>query len=246
MNLVDRKEKYDRVRNFLKNSEYKNGIVNAILYKKVNQNEIIDMFICFDDDKLFHTPNDDNSFVINPRISKTDKQVVIDFITSLDNGFEACYLSLEMHIVIHKVLEEYSELFKNQLDGIYHYLEYCKDTGINNTVLDNLTFYHNCDLFYWYYEVCFMGYEVITSTILNNNRLMLGFNENLGYMIAVLDKSTLILKEMKYHRYFDSAVNDYKNRYYDNCIKEYQGSDQKMNNDIKEHMFSLNLGNKNV
>jgi hypothetical protein len=245
MNLTDRKEKYDRVKNILKNSDFKDATINTVLYKKIDQDELIDMSICFENERLSNIFID-NPIIVSSQISEIDKQAVIDLISSLENGFEACYLSLEMHIVIHKVFENNSEIFKNQMDGIYRYLEYCKETSINNTVLDNLTFYNYCDLFHMYYEDCFRGYEIITSTIFNNDKLLLGFNEKLGYMIAVLDKDTFVLKEMKQHRYFDSAVNDYKNRYYDNCISEYQSKDQDMNDKINKHIHFLNTGDENA
>lgn len=228
MDLNERQEKYELIKSNLNETDYPNGFINCILCKKSEDNMILDTNISeinFDDVLL------SGEFVIDDY----ERQLVRDIIQSFDSGYEGCYISIGIHTIIHKVLEEYPQDFENVLEGIYHYLEFCKETGINERLLNSLTFGDTCDLFYWYYDLSFKGYEIIINNTLNEDKLLLGYDKEKGYIIAVIDNQTFILKDAKYHRYFDSAVNDYKNRYYDSCINEYKSKEQKLAKCIDEH-----------
>lgn len=159
---------------------YEDGIINFVLCKKIKEkNKLIIGFKDFDENQFIMLTNNkvikDDCIRIKKKYRELFHEGVETFIfEKLDNGFDPVYIDLDLNAELWMFLGDYIYEIEYILKGVYSYLNFCLETGINQELLlSNYPFIFD-DLIGKFYYNRFWDYRILENFLSGMSRLALG------------------------------------------------------------------------
>lgn len=168
----------------------------------------------------------------------------------INEGYMLSHMDFVYHTKMWQFIDEFTfDVYRIPI-GLYTYLSYCKETGINRDVLEYYAELSDTDdILACFYQTEYKGDEVILYQPIGKYFLLLNTNLNENnsriYAVVLLDSKHEII-EKKYHSQLESAINDFNNRFYDLKIKEHKGCEVHIKHCIEEHINFLKERNEEV
>lgn len=161
----------------------------------------------------------------------------------LDKGFKLTYMDIDVHARIWDFIDEFIDEVNEMEKGLYDYLSFCEETGIN---YQTLVFQSNSiiitDALYFFYQVRFRNYGVLLYQKVDNQYLLLGTNfDERGeryYEVLLLDSKHEIVESKRYVE-LNNALSDFNKRFYHFKIAEHAKVEAMIEFVINEHIHFL-------
>ncbi|MCR0507560.1 hypothetical protein MKC86_08230 [[Clostridium] innocuum] len=168
----------------------------------------------------------------------------------MNEGYTLGHMEFIFHTKMWEFIDEFIDDV-NKLDkGLYAYLSYCKETGINYDILKyhaELSSFE--DLLIYFYQKVYKGDTVILYQPIINQFLLLNvcYDENDGhyYKVLLLNSKHEIIEKNCYSK-LESAINDFNNKFYDLKIEEHRKCDKQIKCCIEEHISFLKERNEKI
>lgn len=158
---------------------------------------------------------------------------------SINKGFSLIYMTIEFHARMWDFVDEFIYHFKDMEKGLYDYLLFCEETGVNNKTLLSYSDYPCItDIINHFYQVEYKNYGVILYQPIANQYLLLGTNfdeDQTRYYAVLLLNSKHEIVEKNHHSKLESAINDFNKLFYDLKIKEHKECEKHIQHCIQEH-----------
>ena len=171
-----RNEYYEKCYNDISRSEQENSVVLYVLSKKENEGEHlkgmigdVKAFTCKEWDK----PSKDTS-TLNP-VFDWDFNLDGYLFDDLDNGFDIVHMPISTHSYIWNLISENGLEDINKQEGFQKYLTFCKNTGVNHSILKQVGF-KGMDLMSFHVEKN-QGYEIKSHIDVGESTIVLGENK---------------------------------------------------------------------
>lgn len=203
---------------FLPYSDGTSGYALSAVYYRTNEQDAVEVLAC-----AIECATASEIVAFNPYmdidLSQHDWSFDVDHhdFACLEEGYEILYMPLDTHLNMWSDINRSHETMKH-MEGMQKYLSYCKQHGINKTVLDAFTGADVQDIMPLYHEKN-QNYEIVLSMDINHLSVVLGHNPKAPepYVVWECDRERIRgYHSGKYFKSKNDAIHSFEHRCRDN------------------------------